>query len=101
MKRVLERLQTILLLTERAAALPPLLARLGVGLMFFGGAIRKATHLADFVAYFESLHIPMARLQAPFVITSYDGIDPEIGNGIDNNIYPRPRTYLVGFSINF
>lgn len=68
MKRVLERLQTILLLTERAAALPPLVARLGVGLMFFGGALRKATHLADFVAYFESLHIPMARLQAPFVI---------------------------------
>lgn len=42
-----------------------------------------------------------ATAQAPFVLTSYDGIDPEIGNGIDNNIYPRPRTYLVGFSINF
>jgi len=35
------------------------------------------------------------------VITSYKGLDPEIGNGIDNNIYPRPRTYLLGFSVNF
>lgn len=48
--------------------LPPLMARLGVGLMFLGGAVHKATHLADFVAYFESLHIPLARMQAPFVV---------------------------------
>ncbi len=53
---------------ERLGALPPLLVRLGVGLMFLGGALHKATHLADFVAYFESLHIPAAQLQAPFVI---------------------------------
>jgi len=40
-------------------------------------------------------------VQNPFVITKYDGLDPEIGNGIDNSTYPRPRTYLVGLSVNF
>jgi TonB-dependent starch-binding outer membrane protein SusC len=36
-----------------------------------------------------------------FTITNYDGLDPEINGGIDNNLYPRPRTFLVGFNINF
>ena len=36
-----------------------------------------------------------------FTITDYDGLDPEINGGIDNNFYPRPRTFLVGFNINF
>jgi iron complex outermembrane receptor protein len=42
-----------------------------------------------------------ATIQNPFVITPYDGLDPEIGNGIDNNIYPRPRTYVLGLNVNF
>jgi iron complex outermembrane receptor protein len=32
-------------------------------------------------------------------ITKYKGIDPEISSGIDNNIYPRPRTYSVTLNI--
>lgn len=36
-----------------------------------------------------------------FTITEYDGIDPEVSGGIDNNIYPRPITALVGLSLNF
>ena len=55
-------------LLERASALPQLIVRVGVGLMFLGGAIHKATHLADFVAYFAQLHIPAPQLQAPFVV---------------------------------
>jgi iron complex outermembrane receptor protein len=39
--------------------------------------------------------------QNVFTITKYDGVDPEVGNGIDNNMYPRPRTFLVGASFNF
>ena len=39
--------------------------------------------------------------QNVFTITNYDGVDPEVGNGIDNNMYPRPRTFLVGASFNF
>lgn len=42
-----------------------------------------------------------ATVQNPFVLTSYEGLDPELGNGIDNNIYPRPRTFLFGVSVNF
>ena len=34
-------------------------------------------------------------------ITKYRGIDPEIFNGIDNNMYPRPRTYILGLKFNF
>jgi iron complex outermembrane receptor protein len=40
-------------------------------------------------------------LQNPVVITKYDGLDPEIAGGIDNNVYPRPRTFVFGLSVNF
>ena len=36
-----------------------------------------------------------------FTITKYDGIDPEVFGGIDNNIYPRPLTIQMGLNINF
>jgi len=34
-------------------------------------------------------------------ITGYDGIDPEVAGGIDNNQYPRSRTFLMGINANF
>ena len=40
-------------------------------------------------------------VQNAFVITDYKGLDPEVFNGIDNNIYPRPRTFMLGVSLNF
>lgn len=39
-------------------------------------------------------------VQNAFVITNYSGIDPEVENGIDRNIYPRPRTFLLGVNVN-
>jgi TonB-linked SusC/RagA family outer membrane protein len=42
-----------------------------------------------------------ATVQNAFVLTKYDGIDPEIFNGIDNNFYPRPRTFLLGVNVSF
>ncbi len=36
-----------------------------------------------------------------FTITKYDGLDPEVGGGIDNNMYPRPFTLQVGVNLNF
>lgn len=36
-----------------------------------------------------------------FVITNYEGLDPEIFGGIDNNIYPRPLTILMGIRVDF
>lgn len=40
-------------------------------------------------------------VQNPFVITKYKGLDPEVFNGIDNNIYPRPVTFSVGVVASF
>jgi TonB-dependent starch-binding outer membrane protein SusC len=40
-------------------------------------------------------------VQNAFVITKYSGLDPEIAGGIDNNIYPRPRTISLGLSLGF
>ena len=35
------------------------------------------------------------------LITNYTGLDPEVFGGIDNNIYPRARTFLFGVNVNF
>jgi iron complex outermembrane receptor protein len=50
-------------------------------------------------------------VQNVFTITKYKGIDPEVGYsevggvknvpGIDNNSYPRPRTFLLGVNLTF
>lgn len=40
-------------------------------------------------------------VQNAFVITDYSGLDPEVFGGIDNNVYPRPRTFILGLSLNF
>lgn len=40
-------------------------------------------------------------VQNVLLITDYKGIDPEISGGIDNNLYPRPRTYTLGLNVNF
>lgn len=42
-----------------------------------------------------------ATVQNPILITGYDGLDPEIFGGIDNNIYPRPRTFVFGLNVEF
>ena len=39
--------------------------------------------------------------QNVLTVTEYDGLDPEIGGGIDNNFYPRPRLYSIGVNLNF
>ena len=40
-------------------------------------------------------------VQNVLTITDYDGIDPEVAGGIDQNIYPRPLTFMVGLNLNF
>ena len=42
-----------------------------------------------------------AGVQNVFVLTKYDGLDPEKFNGIDGNVYPRARTFLFGVNANF
>lgn len=40
-------------------------------------------------------------VQNVFTITKYDGLDPEIANGIDYRFYPRPRTFVFGANLDF
>jgi len=40
-------------------------------------------------------------VQNLFVITKYSGLDPEVSGGIDNTVYPRPRTFMFGVSLEF
>jgi iron complex outermembrane receptor protein len=40
-------------------------------------------------------------MQNVFVLTNYSGLDPEVFDGIDRTIYPRPRTILFGANIKF
>ena len=40
-------------------------------------------------------------IQNVFTITKYKGLDPEIGNGIDYQFYPVPRTYSLSLGLTF
>ena len=40
-------------------------------------------------------------VQNVFSITKYKGLDPEICNGVDNTLYPRPRIYALGLNLDF
>jgi len=55
----------------------------------FGEVFRKARLAANL------------NLQNPIVITKYKGIDPEIFDGVDNTIYPRPRVFVLGLTLNY
>lgn len=67
----------------------------------------------DFKKLFPGMFLQQARLyvtaQNLFTITSYDGMDPEVGyghgqewvSGIDCGFYPSPRTFIVGVNLKF
>ena len=49
-----------------------------------------------------------ATVQNALTFTKYDGMDPEVGYGLENGsagvdvgFYPRPRTYLLGLNVKF
>ncbi|MDR0537266.1 MAG: TonB-dependent receptor [Tannerellaceae bacterium] len=58
-------------------------------------------------AILNKLHISKLRIYASvqnaYVFTSFEGIDPELGNQSDNQGFnePMPRTYLLGLNISF
>jgi len=47
-----------------------------------------------------NLHLSLT-VQNALVISKYSGLDPEVFGGIDNNIYPRPRVFLLGVKLDF
>lgn len=42
-----------------------------------------------------------ANCQNVFTVTKYTGIDPEIYNGLDYALYPRPRVYSLNLNVQF
>ncbi|MCK5821599.1 MAG: SusC/RagA family TonB-linked outer membrane protein [Bacteroidales bacterium] len=56
----------------------------------------QINNLADKV----NLHVSLT-VQNALVISKYSGLDPEVFGGIDNNIYPRPRVFLLGLKLDF
>ena len=40
-------------------------------------------------------------VQNVFTVTKYNGVDPEIGNGVDKSFYPRPRTFSLSLGFQF
>jgi len=55
---------------------------------------------SDVIPFVPALRI-YSTIQNAFVITKYEGLDPEVFNGIDNNVYPRPRNFIFGVSVQF
>jgi len=39
--------------------------------------------------------------QNVFTLTGYSGVEPEIFNGVDNNLYPRSTTVILGVNASF
>jgi putative oxidoreductase len=67
---VIDRIHALVIaLAARLAWLPPLAARLAVGLVFATAGYGKLTHLDGTIEFFRSLGIPAPELQAPFVAT--------------------------------
>lgn len=56
----------------------------------------------NFNNIFEKMNARLSfTIQNVFTITKYKGIDPEVSGGIDNNFYPRPRTFMLGVSLSY
>lgn len=56
----------------------------------------------DYGKVFKNMHLRFyGNIQNAFVITKYTGLDPEVNGGIDNQIYPRPRTFVLGVNLDF
>ena len=67
MLKLIARIRSIVLtVTGRLGWLPPTLARLCVGLVFFNSGWGKLHGLPDVIEYFRSLGIPAPEIQAPF-----------------------------------
>ncbi|MDR2065162.1 MAG: TonB-dependent receptor [Prevotellaceae bacterium] len=56
----------------------------------------------DFGKVFENGYLQVNfTVQNVFTLTKYEGIDPEVADGIDNNFYPNPRIFSLGLKLNF
>ena len=57
----------LVVLFQRLDFLPPLLARVIIGGVFITAGWGKLQHIDKFIEYLQSLNVPVASIQAPFV----------------------------------
>ena len=50
---------------------------------------------------YDKLHELQENGKDPFVITKYKGLDPEVADGIDRDLYPRATTFTLGVVASF
>lgn len=63
-----------------------------VGLSYNAGKILKGSNMNLTVN---------GNVQNVFTITNFKGLDPEVSNGISYQLYPRPRTFVLGLNLGF
>ena len=63
-----------------------------------GFSFRDLFHTSSYEGIYGRIYATVSNV---FTITKYKGIDPEVSGGIDNNIYPRPISFILGLSLNF
>jgi putative oxidoreductase len=71
--------------------LAQLVARIAVGLEFFGSGLGKLGNLNEFIVYFRSLGIPAAEYQAPFVA----GVEVVCGAFLILGLVTRPAALML------
>ncbi|MGW8179075.1 MAG: SusC/RagA family protein, partial [bacterium] len=69
------------------------------------GSFLKLDNITAGYSFNELVGTASARVsftvQNALILTKYSGLDPEVNGGIDNNFYPRPRTYMLGVGLSF
>jgi iron complex outermembrane receptor protein len=56
----------------------------------------------NFGEIFEKVNLNVTGMvQNVFTITKYNGVDPEVPNGMDNSFYPRPRIFSLSLGLEF
>ncbi len=63
-----------------------------------GYSFRDLFHTSSYEGIYGRIYATVSNV---FTITKYKGIDPEVNGGIDNNMYPRPISFIFGLSLNF
>lgn len=57
-------------------------------------------HFGNLITPGTNLRVSLT-VQNIFVLTSYEGLDPEVFNGMDINVYPRPTNVILGVNFEF
>lgn len=96
MKTIIEALKQ---LTLKISWLPPLFARITIGVVFIESGWGKLHNIEKVVGYFESLGIPFANIQAPMVAAIEFGAGLFLLAGIATRIAAVPLIAIMTVAI--